>query len=69
MSAVAEVLGTIVEETGRAAAGSHSLRKAASKTDALQTCTHNSNVQRSFYLAVHVYTDYTSTASLLYLHH
>lgn len=36
MSAVAEVLGTIVEETGRAAAGSHSLKRAASRTDVLQ---------------------------------
>lgn len=35
MSAVAEVLGTIVEETGRAAAGSHSLKRGASRTDAL----------------------------------
>lgn len=32
MSAVAEVLGTIVEQTGRAAAGSHSLNTAASRT-------------------------------------
>lgn len=31
VSAVAEVLGTIVEETGRAAAGSHSLKRAATK--------------------------------------
>lgn len=29
MSAVAEVLGTIIEETGRAAAGRHSLQRAA----------------------------------------
>ena len=36
MSAVAEVLGTIVEETGRAAAGSHSLKRGASRTDVLQ---------------------------------
>lgn len=36
MSAVAEVLGTIIEETGRATAGSHSLNRAASRTDGLQ---------------------------------
>lgn len=36
MSAVAEVLGTVVEETGRAVAGSHSLRGAVSRTDVLQ---------------------------------
>lgn len=35
MSAVAVVLGTIVEEAGRAAAGSHSLRR-HNQTDALQ---------------------------------
>lgn len=41
MSAVAEVLGTIVEETGRAAAGSHSLMRA----DQEQMCQKNhSNV-------------------------
>lgn len=36
MSAVAKVFGTIVEETGRAAAGSHSLERTASRTDVLQ---------------------------------
>ncbi len=33
MRAVREILGTIVEETGRTAAGSHSLKRAASRTD------------------------------------
>lgn len=37
MSAVAEVLGTIVEETGRAAAGSHPLQRATS-TEQLKAC-------------------------------
>lgn len=36
MSAVAEVLGTIIEETGRAATGCHSLWRAASKTNTLE---------------------------------
>lgn len=33
--AVAEVLGTIIEETGRAAAGRHSLQGAVTRTDVL----------------------------------
>lgn len=36
MSAVAEVFGTIIEETGRAAAGSHSLKTATSRIVVLQ---------------------------------
>lgn len=36
MSAVAEVFGTIIEETGRAAAGSHSLKTTTSRIVVLQ---------------------------------
>lgn len=71
MSAVTEIFGTIIKETGRTAAGSHPLKRAtgASASHSRYSCIHMVQLQHAVPDSLTVTTQYIDSAARLYLHH